>query len=237
MVVTRRPTSPRAAVQVAVIVALILTVIMPHARSAAALAARRARAIERGYVQPTARGTSHVLVAAPVAKPVAIVARAMNRHRELDAASGHRSHSLRLAALAAKPGISDVLFEDSLALNRRACGAKHNVSKGAVCPVPDSWEVLSDVPLDPLVSKGPWVPSRRASPRRTWASLDELPDELSRPPSSGPRTSSYLTEPPATRSAATQTDAESKEREESKERATAAGFVVSVSGDQTKEIK
>ena len=73
---------------------------MPHSHSAAAKLRRFHRALERGYLRPGVVGYKHVLTLSTFAPAVRTVAKAMEVHAILDAASGTPHHHLSASALA-----------------------------------------------------------------------------------------------------------------------------------------
>jgi len=102
---------------------------MVHSRSADAAARRRDRATKLGFLRPTPDGRSFLSAASAVVRPAKIVIAAMERHAQLDTSSGAVTHSLRDAALVARPSLAPARFANDMELHRRAGRAKHNVSR------------------------------------------------------------------------------------------------------------
>jgi len=158
---------------------------MPHLRSAAAAARRRCRAAELGFLRSTPVGVKAITVPERVAKPTKIMALALERHCCLDALSGKESHTLRAAALAARPLVAADFIKASLELNKRAGGAKHNVSKRAGLRV--SWadalveeEAEAAAGADPwFLGADPWMGALALSPARSFCPTSSCPDSAS----------------------------------------------------------
>mmetsp|Transcript_88303 Transcript_88303/g.258102 ORF Transcript_88303/g.258102 Transcript_88303/m.258102 type:complete len:442 (+) Transcript_88303:108-1433(+) len=149
---------------------------MPHSHSALSRAARRQRALARGYIETKPSGMTHVLVPSPLAQPVRTAARALEAHAALDSISGVRHHHLAHAALTAKPIIGDSAFVRIMALNREAGRAKHGVSQ-SVMPQRSPWaDEVDDSLSGAAVSGDPW----QCSPDPWAAALARTP--LWRPP-------------------------------------------------------
>jgi len=138
-----------------VILAALCVAPMPHCRSVVARAARRERALLRGYVLPVHRGSRLLEVPAPLRGHVRTMAKSLEAHAVNDSLAGTRHHSARLSALAAHRcgALSDSGLRHAVALHRAADRAKH-----APPPAP---------PCGPALS-----PRAPATPRRVaWADL------------------------------------------------------------------
>jgi len=102
-----------------------------HCRSVAQLAARRERALARGFLQHVPLGTRHVAVPQHVAQNARRVLRGLSLHHELQQLSGRRSHSLRMAILAAKEQLTDKEFREYIHENSCYGKAKHRIPLSA----------------------------------------------------------------------------------------------------------
>jgi len=105
--------------------------VMTHTRSPEAALARFLRARRRGYIVQRPTGGSHVLVEAPVAGRVKVMAKALSLHHGLEQQSGRHHHDLVQAVLAAGPLLSSSQRRDAMALNRAAGQAKHGAFAAA----------------------------------------------------------------------------------------------------------
>jgi len=108
------------------VVLLFFVVVMPHCRSSASRLARRARALDRGFIVPC-DGARHVLVPHSLQPRVKAFASSLSLHDKHDALAGTRSHFARLASVAAYRENHISLDELNVASksHKRANSAKH----------------------------------------------------------------------------------------------------------------
>jgi len=109
-----------------VVVLFLFVVVMPHCRSSASRLARRARALDRGFIVPC-DGARHVLVPHALQLRVKAITHSLNLHDKHDTLAGTRSHFARLASVAAYRGEHISLGELNIASksHQRANSAKH----------------------------------------------------------------------------------------------------------------
>jgi hypothetical protein len=101
---------------------------MPHCRSLAVRLDRRARAIERGFLQLRVDGARHVLVPAGLVPRVKAISASLCLHGAHDTLGGAHSHFARGAALGAFRGghISHDELSAACQVHRRSNAAKHS---------------------------------------------------------------------------------------------------------------
>jgi len=136
-------------------VALLVYCDMPGLRSAHALAARRKRAADRGFLQPCPAGAAFIAVEQNVRKRAKVVVRALESHSSLNDVVGRPFHFAAQAAFAAKPFIGKEAADRALALNRAAARARHEWadafdSQGASPRESDAARANERVPPPPL---------------------------------------------------------------------------------------
>jgi hypothetical protein len=101
---------------------------MPHVHSVLASAARRERAITRGFLTSKPIGSSHILVPDKIAARVKTISKSLAVHRDHCSLVGRNVHSAAAAAVAAKLSLSPAEFKDALKVHKEANRAKHNWS-------------------------------------------------------------------------------------------------------------
>ncbi len=84
------------------VVVLLLSVLMPHIRSAGAAAARRERAARLGFLQPVSSGHRHVLVRTQIADRAKSVVKSLSLHAEHVRLTGLPHHFAKQAAIDAE---------------------------------------------------------------------------------------------------------------------------------------
>ena len=99
--------------------------LMPHRRSVEALASRRARAAERGYLSTVHHGFRHVLVPSGVASRVQVVSRSLELHRRHNELAGFPSHFAKSAAVAAKGLLVPSEFQNAIHTHKARDRATH----------------------------------------------------------------------------------------------------------------
>ena len=92
------------------IVTFCIFFFMSHTRSVAAAAARRARAIQRGFLKEVPVGCKHILVASSIAPRAKDVAKSLELHELHNRLSGNQYHFAKQAAIAVRPLIGDPAF-------------------------------------------------------------------------------------------------------------------------------
>ena len=132
----------------------LVTIIMPHCRSVAALAKRSDRALTLNYVQPRPLDRSHVAVPNVLAKDFKMVAKSMILHAEHDMQVGRPHYHARLATHEAKPLLDERQFKHAQRVHKAAGQAKHLVGVRAIA-----------------ASGG--LPSSQIKQRKCWADIEE----------------------------------------------------------------
>ena len=129
-------------------------------RSARALALRRQRAMDRGFLQQLPPGRRYVEVAAAVAEEVKAMAKSKELHVSHELAVGRAFHYARHATLAARSLIGENDWKRSNAAHRAANRAKHG-SRHRWADVHDDGAASSGIDSefreDPLQAKDPWL--------------------------------------------------------------------------------
>ena len=98
---------------------------MPHCHSAPATAARRQRAIARGFVAPCPQGHRFVAARADIADRARAVSRSLAVHADHCKIAGRPMHSAIAAATAARPTIGKALFEEARDIHKARNRAAH----------------------------------------------------------------------------------------------------------------
>ena len=139
---------------------------MPHVHSVAASAARRRRALEKGFLVCKDADCSYVQVSANVAGRVRAVAKSLSLHRQHCSTVGRSYHFAASAALAAKASIGHTNFQEACRVHRVANKAKHC---WADCDFDDDTDSSVAAPdhIDPLVAIDPWAHAASLLPDRT----------------------------------------------------------------------
>eukprot|EP00441_Pelagodinium_beii_P016038 CAMPEP_0197678880 /NCGR_PEP_ID=MMETSP1338-20131121/90764_1 /TAXON_ID=43686 ORGANISM="Pelagodinium beii, Strain RCC1491" /NCGR_SAMPLE_ID=MMETSP1338 /ASSEMBLY_ACC=CAM_ASM_000754 /LENGTH=137 /DNA_ID=CAMNT_0043259867 /DNA_START=36 /DNA_END=446 /DNA_ORIENTATION=- len=99
---------------------------MPHCHSISALAARRQRALERGFLRQRVAGFKYVAVAENMAMKVKQVAASLEVHGNHCKLAGRDIHTASVAALTVKKHIGQEGFQDALRTHKIANRAKHS---------------------------------------------------------------------------------------------------------------
>eukprot|EP00446_Apocalathium_sp_SHHI-4_P090043 CAMPEP_0177451362 /NCGR_PEP_ID=MMETSP0369-20130122/9726_1 /TAXON_ID=447022 ORGANISM="Scrippsiella hangoei-like, Strain SHHI-4" /NCGR_SAMPLE_ID=MMETSP0369 /ASSEMBLY_ACC=CAM_ASM_000364 /LENGTH=205 /DNA_ID=CAMNT_0018923947 /DNA_START=122 /DNA_END=736 /DNA_ORIENTATION=- len=141
-----------------VVVLFLLVVVMPHCRSSASRLARRARALDRGFIVPC-DGARHVLVPHALQLRVKAITHSLNLHDKHDTLAGTRSHFARSASVAAFRGNHISLGELNVAStsHQRANSAKYcwkwaDVDDGVSSQSGYGGEVAHAAPLGDIVA-------------------------------------------------------------------------------------
>ena len=142
---------------------------MPHLRSPEALALRRARALDRGFVSATPSGHKHVAVPAPIASRVRAVASSMHVHRMHNQLAGSPSHFAKVATLAVRDQIGEPSFRAAMVVHKdrdkaiHAWGSSSSLPRGGASARRAVWADMNDDDCD---LPAPGVTRATASPPR-----------------------------------------------------------------------
>jgi len=168
---------------------------MPRCWSAAALARRRARAFQRGFIVPhSSPGKKFVETDVRLANTVRLMARSVELHAQHDKVTGSRHHFARCATAATRHILPEPEVNRALRAHRLANSAKHDVRlppgaepralaapSGAAKRPRSQWADLAD-DADPWAGSGdPW--SAAAAAQR--ARCSEILRLVDSPPPSG----------------------------------------------------
>mmetsp|Transcript_82100 Transcript_82100/g.142717 ORF Transcript_82100/g.142717 Transcript_82100/m.142717 type:complete len:104 (+) Transcript_82100:51-362(+) len=99
---------------------------MPHSHSKAAASRRRARAVERGYIQLVPDGCAHVCVPQVVAQRTKLVAKSLAKQHAHLALAQQPSHTAAISALRVRQILSDEELKDTMLVHKAANSAKHD---------------------------------------------------------------------------------------------------------------
>ena len=147
---------------------------MPHLHSEASRAARRLRAIERGYLQSPPAEHSHVAVPAKLADRVRTMAKSMALHWEHQGKCAKPFHYARHATVAAAKIDASIRVSEALEIHRRANRAKHHISWADLSEKDEklsSNELVQEVPFganlrEDLAASAPTTGKKELSPPR-----------------------------------------------------------------------
>ena len=133
---------------------------MPHSRKLDKVLARRARALERGYVVAKRSNCSHALVPDTLAPSAKVMTTALEVYRKLDVATWTLHHGVAQAMLHAQPLMGDSSFKGVLRLNAGTGRLKHGKVWVDLLADDDRDCVASGVGgahEDPLQHMDPWL--------------------------------------------------------------------------------